>query len=194
MKTRTDFPTAVQKTLEILKTGESFTQNKLAERTDLNFRTVQKILQHIQEIQEYLKDNEIDVSESDSFKLIRMRERSGLASFPGHIQKMIVKTVYYPTISNEEEILVYLLLNNANTEQNSIEMNLDRTLKKLISAEYVIHTNNDRYYLSEDGKTIAIGALELYPEIKTIHALKERTLEEGIDDWIENHPTEVIEQ
>ncbi len=173
MNTRTDFPTAVQKTLEILKTGESFTQNKLAEKTDLNFRTIQKILLHIQGIQKYLKDNEIDVSESSNFKLIRMKEKSGLASFPENIQKMIIKTVYYPTISNEEEILVNLLLNNATNYDYSVEMNLDHVLKQLIDAEFVALIKNNRYYLTEDGKTIAIGALELYPEIKKIHALQE---------------------
>ena len=192
MKTRTDFPTAVQKTLEILKTGESFTQNKLAEKTDLNFRTIQKILLHIQDIQEYLKDNEVDVSESDNYKLVRMKERGGLSSFPESIQKMIIKSIYYPTISNEEEVLVHLFLNNAVTNQDAIAMNLDHTVKKLLDAEYIHQTSDGMYCLTEDGKMIAIGALELYPEIQTIHASHEPTLEDGIDDWIENRSTEVI--
>jgi len=170
MKTRTDFPTAVQKTLEVLKTGESFTQNKLAEKADLNVRTVQKILLHIRDVQKYLKDNEIDVSGSDSYKLIRMKERGGLASFPANIQKMIIKTAYYPTISSEEEILVHLLLNNATDPRSSVRLNLDITLKQLIGAGFVISTQDGRHYLTRDGKTIAIGALELYPEIKNIRA------------------------
>ncbi len=170
MKTRTDFPSAVQKILEILKTGESFTQNRLAEKTDLNFRTVQKILLHIQNIQQYLKDNKVDVFESESYKLITMKEKSGLSSFPENIQKMIIKTVYYPTISNEEEILVYLFLNKAVDSQYAIMMNLDSTVQRLIDAEYVMPIHDDKYYLTEDGQTIAIGALELYPEIKNISA------------------------
>lgn len=191
MNTRTDFPTAVQKTLEILKTGESFTQNKLAEKTDLNFRTIQKIIIHIQDIQKYLKDNEVDISESSNFKLIRMKEKSGLASFPENIQKMIIKTVYYPTISNEEEILVHLLLNNAIDYDSSISMNLDSVLKQLIDAEFIVSTKNMKYHLTEDGKTIAIGALELYPEIQKIRSIQKPTLEEGIDDWIKNEIHEV---
>ena len=175
MNTRTDFPTAVQKTLKVLKTGESFTQNKLAEKTALNFRTIQKILLHIQDVQSYLKDNEMDISESSNYKLIRMKEKSGLASFPENIQKMIIKTVYCPTISNDEEVLVHLLLNNATNYDYSITMNLDHVLKQLIDAEFIVPTKNGRYYLSEDGKTIATGALELYPEIQKIHAVQEPT-------------------
>ncbi len=168
MYTRTDFPTAVQKAFEVLKTGETFTQNQLAERTGLNFRTIQKILIHAQYVQNHLKENEISISESGSYKLIQMQPRSGLASFPENIQKMIIKTMYYPTISDSEEILVHLLLNNAISPSCAITMSPDRTLKKLIDAEYVIQTDDGRYCLTEDGSTIAIGALELYPEIRNI--------------------------
>jgi len=71
-------------------------------------------------------------------------------------------------------------------------MNLDHTLKQLIDSEFVTSVGDDRYYLTEDGKTIAIGALELYPEIKNIHLSQEPTLEDGIDDWMENQTNEGI--
>ena len=166
MRTRTDFPTAVQKAFEVLKTGETFTQNQLAEKTGLNFRTVQKILTHAQYVQKHLKENEISISESGSYKMIRMQPRSGLASFPENIQKMIIKTMYYPTISDEEEVLVHLLLNNAVSHNCAIAMSPDRTLEKLIDSEYVLQTDDGLYCLTEDGRVIAAGALELYPEIR----------------------------
>ena len=165
MRARTDFPSAVQKALEILKTGETFTQNQLAEKTGLNFRTVQKILAHMQYIQKHLKENEISISESDSYKLIQMRPRSGLASFPEKIQKMIIKTIYYPTVSDSEAVLVYLLLNNAVSRSSAIATSPDHTLKKLIGAGHVLQAGKGSYCLTEDGRTIAGGALELYPEL-----------------------------
>lgn len=88
----------------------------------MDVRTVQKILLYIRDVQKYLKDNEIDVSGSDSYKLIGMKERGGLASFPEDIQKMIIKTACYPTISDEEEILVRLLLNGATDPRSSVRV------------------------------------------------------------------------
>ena len=38
-------------------------------------------------------------------------------------------------------------------------------MKKLIDAEYVVSDDTDSYYLTDDGKTIAMGALQLYPEM-----------------------------
>ena len=168
MRKRTDFPTAVQIAFEALKTGETLTQNQLAEKTGLNFRTVQKILAHAQYVQKHLRDNEISVSESGSYKMIRMQPRSGLASFPTDIQKMIIKTVHYPTVSDGEEILVHLLLNGAASHDCAIAMSPDRTLEGLIDAEYVLQTDDGLYCLTEDGGTIAAGALELYPEIRNV--------------------------
>ena len=166
MRKRTDFPTAVQIAFETLKTGETLTQNQLAEKTGLNFRTVQKILAHAQYVQKHLRENEISILESGSYKMIRMQPRSGLASFPTDIQKMIIKAVHYPTASDGEEILVHLLLNDAVSHNCAIAMSSDRTLEKLIDAEYVLQTDDGLYYLTEDGSTIAAGALELYPEIR----------------------------
>jgi len=79
MMTRTGFPTAVRKTLEVLKTGEPFTQSRLAEKAGMDARTVQKILLHVRDVQGHLKDHEMGVSASGSRKLIGMR---GGAAWP----------------------------------------------------------------------------------------------------------------
>ena len=44
MKTRTDFATALEITLDVLKTGKPYSLSKLAQEANLNFRTVKKIL------------------------------------------------------------------------------------------------------------------------------------------------------
>lgn len=170
MKTRarTDFVTAVEKTLETLKSGESFTQNKLAQKTELNFRTLQKVLVHLGEVQLILQDKVIDISDLDSVKIVRMKERVGLTSFPDNIQKMIIKTLYYPTSSREEEILVHLLIRKAISKNSAIPLLEDSILKELLEIEYVAKTKSASYYLTSDGALVAKGALKLYPELKPV--------------------------
>jgi len=170
-KTRTDFSSAVSKTLKVLKDGESYTQNKLAQKTDLNARTIQKILALLSDIQSTLHERKIYISEMENAKVIRMGERSGLASFPEKIQNLILKTVYYPTTSREEEILTHLLLTNALDEKSSIVIPKDKILSELIEAEFVTKTNKGRFHLTPDGKMIAKGALKLYPELREINDL-----------------------
>ena len=48
MKSRTSIVDALHITLEMLKSGEPFTLNKLARESDLNFRTVKKIIDILQ--------------------------------------------------------------------------------------------------------------------------------------------------
>lgn len=167
-RTRTDFVTAVEKTLETLKSGESFTQNKLAQKTKLNFRTLQKVLIHLGGVQSILQDKIIDISDLDNVKIVRMKERVGLASFPDSMQKMIIKTLYYPTSSREEEILVHLLLRKAISKDFAIPIPEDSILKELLEIEYVAKTKSASYYLTSDGVMVAKGALKLYPELKEV--------------------------
>ena len=171
-RSRTDFSTAVQKTLEVLMCGEAYTQNRLAKETGLNFRTVQKVLALLTDVQSCLKDNVIDIANLDSSKVIRMKERVGLSSFPENIQKMIIRSLYYPTISSEEEVLVRLSVKDATSASSAVSMPEDAVLKKLISAGHIVKTTDHRYHLSEDGVVISNGALELYPEIKKMSAGK----------------------
>jgi hypothetical protein len=170
--TRTDFATAVGKTLETLQSGESFTQNKLAQKTKLNFRTLQKVLAHLGEVQSILHENMIDISNLDNVKIVRMKERVGLTSFPESMQKTIIKTLYYPTSSREEEILVHLLIRRAISKNSAIGIHEDAILKELLNMKYVTKTKSSSYYLTSDGIMLAKGALKLYPELKEIKKLE----------------------
>jgi predicted transcriptional regulator len=165
---RTDFPTAVTKALKILKNGESYTQNKLAQKTDLNARTIQKVLSLLGEVQSVLKEKEIDISELDNVKIIRMKEKGGLASLPDSLQKMIIKTLYYPTTSREEEVLAHLLIKNAISKKSAISLPEGKILRELENAEQIVKTGNGKYYLTDIGLMVAKGATELYPELKNI--------------------------
>src|SRR6185312_14472078 len=145
-----------------------FTQNKLAQKTKLNFRTLQKVLIHLGGVQSILQDKIIDISDLDNVKIVRMKERSGLTSFPDNIQKMIIKTLYYPTSSREEEILVHLLLRKAMSKDFAVHIPEDSILKELLEMEYVTKTKASSYYLTSDGMMVAKGAMKLYPELKEV--------------------------
>ena len=166
MRKRTDFVTAARKTLEVLKTGEPYTLNKLSEETHLNFRTVKKILDVLESNAKLVSGKSLDISEFDNLTVVRMKEKTGFASYPQNIQNLIIKTTYYPTPSREEEILVHLLLKDALTRSSAITLPEDSILHELKDAEHIGKTKDGKYYLTSDGKYIAKGALELYPELQ----------------------------
>jgi len=167
MKTRTDFVTAYHKVLGILKSGEPYTLSKLSQKANLNFRTIKKILYVLESSQSSFSGKYLDVTNLENLTVIKMKEKAGLTLFPEHIQSLIIKTSHYPTVSREEEVLVHLLLKNATNRNSTIDLLEDQTLKDLVEAEHVEKTNG-QYFLTEDGKYIAKGALKLYPELEKI--------------------------
>ena len=166
-RNRKDIVTATTMVLETLKSGEPFTLNKLTARTGLNFRTVKKVLELLERSQSALLEKKIDVLHADKLTVIQMKEKTGLASLPEHVQHLIIKTAYYPTVSREEEILSYLLLQNAVDARSRLVMQKDVTLEELVEAGH-IEEKDGRYYLTSVGKMVAEGALKLYPELKTV--------------------------
>lgn len=168
-ESRTDFPTAVQKILKVLEKGEPYTLNKLAQETGLNFRTVKKVLEFLEAQTSFLEDKVLEVySPGENLTVIRLKEKTGLAMYPEHIQHLIIRTTYYPTTSREEEILAYLLMQSATSEEGAVSIPESKILQELIEVEHVAKTKNARYYLTSDGQIIAKGALKLYPELKNV--------------------------
>ena len=165
MKTRTDFATALEKILDILESGKPYSISKLAKEANLNFRTVKKILHVLESSQSSFSGKHLDVSNMDNLTVVKMKEKTGMTLFPEHIQNLIIKTSHYPTVSREEEILVHILLKNALNPDSAINILEDNILKELVEAEHVGKING-KYYLTEDGRYIAKGALKLYPELK----------------------------
>ena len=165
MKTRTDFPTALEMVLDVLKTGEPYSLSKLAQEASLNFRTVKKILHVLESSQSSFSGKHLDVSNLDNLTVVKMKEKTGMTMFPEHIQNLIIKTSHYPTVSREEEVLTYLFLKNAINPDFRIDLPEDHVLKELVEDEHVGKING-KYYLTEDGRYIAKGALKLYPELK----------------------------
>lgn len=167
MKSRTSIVDALHITLEILKSGEPFTLNKLARESDLNFRTVKKIIDILQSSHDSFSGKQLEVSNLESTTIIQLKEKTGLLLFPETIQNLIIKTNHYPVASRDEEILVHLFLKKASMPENAIYLPEGKMIEELVEAEHVGKVGN-RFYLTEDGTYIAKGALELYPELESI--------------------------
>lgn len=157
--------------LDVLKSGESFTISKLASESNLNFRTVKKVLEILRSGQASLSGKQLEVSALDNVTIVQLKEKTGLALFPEAIQNLIIKTSHYPAASREEEILVYLFLKNAKAPEHAISIPGGKILDELVEAEHVGKVGN-RFCLTEDGSYIAKGALELYPELEKIKTEK----------------------
>ncbi len=166
MKSRTSIVDALHIILEILKSGEPFTLNKLARESDLNFRTVKKIIDVLQSSHNSFSGKQLEVSDLESTTIIQLKEKTGLLLFPETIQNLIIKTNHYPVASRDEEILVYLFLKKATEQENAIYLPESKMIEELVDAKHVGKIG-DRFHLTEDGTYIAKGALELYPELQS---------------------------
>ncbi|QLH07105.1 hypothetical protein [Nitrosopumilus ureiphilus] len=161
---RTDLVSATLQIMKAIQNGEAYTLNKISKKTELNFRTVQKALNLIEACQKQLESKKINITHLGHATHIQMKSKSGITSMPMHIQKMLIRTSYYPTPDRNEEILVYLLQNGATKNTSAIQMNSSPILDELVTAEHVIKKGK-KYYLSDMGAITAKGAMSLYPEL-----------------------------
>lgn len=167
---RTSFPEAVKIILETLKTERTLSVNALSRKTGLNRRTVEKALKLLLDIQPYFLEMKLNSVQSDWRKLIEVDEKTGLLELPENVQRLIIRTVYYPNPSKEEIVLIHMLLNDALSPQKSLSLERDQTVQKLMEQGQIAEENG-RLYLSDEGKIVAQGALRLYPELKELGKL-----------------------
>lgn len=162
---RTDLASATLQVMKTIQNGEAYTLNKISKKTKLNFRTVQKALNLIEACQKQLESKKINVTHLKHATHIQMKSKNGITSMPAYIQKMLIRTSYYPTPDRNEEILVYLLQKGAIKQTSAIPMNQGIILDELVAAEHVIKKGK-KYYLSDMGIITAKGAISLYPELR----------------------------
>lgn len=161
---RTSFPEAVKKVLEALKKEKSLSVNALSRETGLNRRTVEKALKLLLDIQPYFQEIKLSSVQSDWRKLVAVSERTGLLELPENVQRLIIRTMYYPNPSEEEIVLIHLLLSEAFSPEKSLSLRKDQTIQKLVDQGQVLE-GNKKLYLSDEGKIVAQGALKIYPEL-----------------------------
>jgi hypothetical protein len=165
---RKSFPEALRALMQTLEKGSSFSVSELSRETDLNRRTVEKALRLLEEIQTYLLENKLEMVEIGHTKVIHFSKKSGLLNLPEELQKLIIRTAYYPNPSRQEEILVYLYRQGGISPQKALEMEKSALVKKLIRQGQLHETSERKVYLTDEGKIVAEGALKLYPELKGV--------------------------
>lgn len=162
--TRTDFATATLEVMKTIQNGDEYTLNMISEKTSLNFRTVRKSLKLIEEFQKEFELRKVNVTHLGNTTRIQMTPKTGITSMPINVQKMLMRTSYYPTPNRDEELLAYLSQQGAINLKSGIVMDSSKILDELVDAEHVIKKGK-KYYLSEMGAITAKGALSLYPEL-----------------------------
>ena len=161
---RTDLASATMQIIKTLQSGKSYTLSKISKETELNFRTVQKALNLIYTCQEQLQSKKINITHKNHTVHIQMKSKNEISSMPTGMQKTLIRTSYYPTPDRHEELLVYLLQNNATKSSSAMQMDSSKLLDELVAAEHIIKKGK-KHYLSEMGRITAKGALSLYPEL-----------------------------
>lgn len=169
---RKSLPEAVRIVLDTLRNGEPYSISRLSRDTNLNRRTVEKALDILEETQKYFLERNLDITKLGRTTLIQLSERSGLLNLPEELQKLIIRTAYYPAPSREEEILVYLYREKAFSPESVRAIDKSALVQKLLEQGQLLEiskgTMRAQIYLSNEGKIVAEGALKLYPELKKV--------------------------
>jgi len=168
---RKSFPEAVRILLDTMAKGNTFSLSDLSRQAGLNRRTVEKALGLLSVTQNYLQENKLEITNIAHTKIVRLDKRYGLLSLPEELQKLIIKTAYYPSPSREEEILVYAYRQEALSPEKAVEMEKSLLVKKLLKQGQLHETSEGKIFLTDEGKIIAQGALKLYPELKDLSSL-----------------------
>jgi hypothetical protein len=161
---RTSFPEAVKTVLEVLKKERSLSINALSRETGLNRRTVEKALRLLLEIQPYFQEIKLNPVQADWRKFGAVSERTGLLELPENVQRLIIRTMYYPNPSEEEILLIHLFLSEAFSPEKSLALRKDQAVQKLVDQGQLVEENR-KVYLSDEGKIVAQGTLKIYPEL-----------------------------
>lgn len=164
-KERVSFPEAMIRILDALEKGDDFSITSLSEKAKVNRRTVEKAIPVLEHLQKLCSEKRIEVSRVNRMKIVRLTERTGLLGLPEDLQKLIIRTAYYPTPSREEEILVHAYLKDAKTPEKAIPLEKTEIVKKLLKQGQLLEAEKG-IYLSDEGEIVALGTLKLYPELK----------------------------
>lgn len=172
---RTSFPRAVEAVLDHLETHRRVhTVSSLARDVKLNRRTVEKAVELILKTQHFVEQYRILLEGLERVRMLRIIERGGLSSLPSAVQKMVIRTLYFPNPSREQELLTHLLLRGATGPKEAVKLPGDRLGAELEKAGHIAQIDG-RFYLTRDGRRIAEGTLSLYPELKETRAFLEET-------------------
>ena len=91
-----------------------------------------------------------------------------MLGLPENLQRLIIRTIYYPNPAEEEIVLIHLLLNDAFSSEKALSLSQSRAVQKLLKQGQVLEIDK-KVFLSDEGKIVAQGALSIYPELNEIN-------------------------
>jgi hypothetical protein len=166
---RTSLREAVKTVMDTMEKKKTLSVNALSQETGLNRRTVEKAIGLLMDVQKYLSARNLSLTELKHATLVEVNDRSGLSQLPENVQRLIIRTAYYPNPSEEETILVHMGLKEAVSPEKAIPLEKDATVCKLMKQGQLLETESAlKFYLSDEGKIVAEGALKLYPELRDL--------------------------
>jgi len=139
--------------LESSDTG-ALSINEVSELTKLHRKTVNRYVELIEEIQ---RMPHLEVIKSRRTTLLRI---GGLLSLPDEEQKRIIKA-HYPSPGEDTRFLIELYRKGVISSERSVKLKDSKLVRELMKREQ-IEKKGGRVYLTDLGKTIALGAIDIY--------------------------------
>lgn len=171
---RTPLPEALNTVIKALerktKSQRPLTLKEISKETGLNPRTVRKTITLLEETKQFLKHRDLQIIRSDAGTLVQAEEKKlKMMELPDDIQRFIIRTKYFPQSSREDEIQVFLYSRKAFNRKSSVLLEDTPVVRKLMKEQRIVKDEDaPKFYLTDIGKMVALGALDIYPELQKI--------------------------
>lgn len=172
---RTPSTEAVKIVIDTLHQNPSnpMTIQDIARRTNLNRRTVEKAIDVLKYVYDRSSHEDLIAFRSGGANFIEVKSNGkknqlGLLDLPDNVQRLVIRTAYFPTPSEEEFVLIHLLMQRAETPELAAKLELTPTVLTLLKQENIAKASRGTFYLTEVGGIIAKGALSTYPELEGV--------------------------
>lgn len=164
---RTSFARACETVMKVLAEQQKpFSISGIARESRLHRKTVEKCIELLSNLEsKWLDDYRLALHTVDNRKIITLERRTGLLSYPPEIQKLILRARHFPMPSNEIYVIVNLYLWDAKSEKKAVKLEENEVVERLVRQGQIVRSKAG-FYLSEEGITVAEGALKLYPFLK----------------------------
>jgi hypothetical protein len=98
------------------------------------------------------------------------KKKVKMMELPDDIQKLIIRTKYFPQPSREDEIQVHLYSRKAFDSRSAAFLEYTPAVRKLMKEERIekARGGEPKFYLTDIGKMLALGALDIYPELEQV--------------------------
>ncbi len=161
---RTPLSEACEDVIKLLvSTRKPHSISSLARESKLHRKTVEKCINLFEVLEYWLENYRITLDNIDNKRIIGIERRMGLLSYPEDVQKLLLRIKHFPEPSAETCRVMNMYLRNAVSPENSIQLEENETIKKLLKLGR-IKKSDSGWYLSKEGITIAKGAFKVFPE------------------------------